>query len=153
MTDNEIIKALECCAQIQRRCAECPAWKELNLCGSVAKSQALKLINRQKSEIESLGESVRLQSEMLYDLEMEIERLKGILDSYALQYGTATDKEVFLKQAKAEAFKEFADGLHKYIDDFREKREMVMLPYTEAALLAIEKKIDNLVKEFTEETK
>lgn len=31
----------------------------------------------------------------------EVERLQRILDSYALQYGTATDKEVFLKKERA----------------------------------------------------
>lgn len=55
-----------------------------------------------------------------------------------------------LKTIKSESVKEFAERLHKQIDDFREKREMVMLLYTEAALLSVEKKIDNLVKEFTE---
>ena len=47
MTDNDIIKALECCK-------ECPA-KENNVeCGDVLKNNALKLINRQKAEIEKL---------------------------------------------------------------------------------------------------
>ena len=39
-------------------------------------------------------------------LEAEVERLKGILTSYALQYGTATDKEVFLRDAKTEVARE-----------------------------------------------
>lgn len=40
------------------------------------------------------------------ELEKEIDRLKGIFDSYALQYGTATDKEVFLRDAKTEVARE-----------------------------------------------
>ncbi len=55
--------------------------------------------------------------------------------------------EELINKAKSEVVKEFAERLHKGIDDFRDKREMVMLPYTEAALLIIEKKIDNIVKE------
>lgn len=54
-------------------------------------------------------------------------------------------------KGKADGIKEFAERLHNGINDFRDKREMVMLPYTEAALLCIERKIDNLVKEMTEE--
>lgn len=52
-----------------------------------------------------------------------------------------------VKKIRTEARKEFAERLHKVIDSFREKREMVMLPYTEAALLYVEKNIDNLVEE------
>lgn len=53
MTDNEIIKALECCSGLDG-CKECPA-KEYNLeCSDVLKFNALKLINRQKAEIERL---------------------------------------------------------------------------------------------------
>jgi hypothetical protein len=70
----------------------------------------------------------------------EIEELREINDC------RTNDMPLFY----AEALKEFAERLHKHIDDFREKREMVMLPYTEAALLCIEKKIDDLVKEMTE---
>lgn len=54
-----------------------------------------------------------------------------------------------LYEARVEAIKEFAERLHKGIDDFRDRREMVMLPYTESALLIIERKIDNLVAQMT----
>jgi hypothetical protein len=91
----------------------------------------------------------RKQAEIV-KLEAEKDRLNYLLQCYALEHGTAVDKERFLKPARADAVKEFTKRLHKYINDFREKREMVMLPYTESALLVIEKKIENLVKEFTE---
>jgi hypothetical protein len=63
MTDNEIIKALECCAQLHPRCDECPDRHELNLCGLALKSQALKLINRQKAEIEQLKRDAKYSEE------------------------------------------------------------------------------------------
>ncbi|MGN0618540.1 MAG: hypothetical protein ACI4J7_05925 [Ruminiclostridium sp.] len=54
MTDNEIIKALECCNGDLDCCKKCPA-KENNVeCGDVLKNNALKLINRQKAEIDEL---------------------------------------------------------------------------------------------------
>ena len=87
MTDNEIIKALECCARLQRRCDECPDRHELNLCGMALKSQALKLINRQKEEIRRLKEDVD-------DLEIKVEHLT-----------------VLLAEARHEAVKEFAERL------------------------------------------
>lgn len=111
-TDEEIIKALECCGEIDRvACDSCSFDKECDCVVELAK-RSLDLINRQKAET-----------------------------AYWM------DEAV---NAKREAVKAFAKRLHKSIDDFRDKREMVMLPYTESALLCIERRIDNLVKEMTE---
>ena len=51
-------------------------------------------------------------------LEKEIERLTGILNAYALQYGTATDKEVFLRDAKTEVAREIFEELDGITDLF-----------------------------------
>jgi ATPase subunit of ABC transporter with duplicated ATPase domains len=121
----------------------------------------LDLINRQKAEVEGLRDTIvkgdyssyvarratedwhRMNLERIRRFEEEIERLVTL--------NSQLKAKVFEeRKAKAEAIKEFAERLHKHIDDFREKREMVMLPYTEAALLCIEKKIDDLVKEMME---
>jgi hypothetical protein len=115
-------------------------------------------INRQKAEIERL-EHIRAElskeadriAEEHSDLIVEKDELFDIAEN-ALK-GMREANALFPKvqaKARAQAVKEFAEGLHKYINEFRERREMVMLPYTEAALLAIERKIDNLVKEFAE---
>ena len=53
MTDNEIIKALECC--IKGSCDECPAYA-MNCGAKVPMAFALALINRQWAEIERLEE-------------------------------------------------------------------------------------------------
>jgi hypothetical protein len=83
--------------------------------------------NRQKAEIDRQDK--------------EIERLNGILENYAFEYGTTVDKERFLKKARADAVKEFVERLKpSYVYDWEIKLDHVY-----------EEDIDNLVKEFTEE--
>ena len=56
MTDNEIIKALECCANCEScdfETSNCPLVEEAE-CRSLLAQKALDLITRQQSEIESL---------------------------------------------------------------------------------------------------
>ena len=55
MTDNEIIKALECCRDC--KCKECPCYKNIEgemRCIEIDEEEILDLINRQKAEIEKL---------------------------------------------------------------------------------------------------
>ncbi len=66
MTDNEIIKALECCKN--KRCVNCPyddVADKFAECSAKLVNDALDLINRQKAEIESknrqIGELVSFQ--------------------------------------------------------------------------------------------
>lgn len=121
MTEEEqIIKALECCAQLQPRCDECPDRKELNLCGLALKSQALKLINRQKAEIERLQD----YNENLRCINTDLSN--NLLDE--------------VETARAEAVKEFAEMLKEYTHDIVLYGEIVTMS-----------RINNLVKEFTEE--
>lgn len=61
MTDNEIIKALECCiAKRNQYCFSCSFSKETN-CTLKMLEKTLDLINRQKAEIEQL----RLENRVL----------------------------------------------------------------------------------------
>ena len=87
MTDNDIIKALECCSNAEP-CSNCPYQKQ---CDETDLAEiALDLINRQKAEIESL--------------EKDSKRLKKVqmqLDDAMKMYSTI----------KAEAIKEFAERL------------------------------------------
>ena len=57
MTDNEIIKAVECCLAKENceviSCEKCPLEKQYE-CMDIMFHQTLNLINRQKAEIESL---------------------------------------------------------------------------------------------------
>ena len=90
MTDNEIIKALECCSVAGYKCEECPLRVNGLLdarCVLTLTNYALDLINRQKAEIE------RLQSH--------------------IQEGIDLAKQVpeMVAAAQAEAIKEFAKML------------------------------------------
>ena len=55
MTDNEIIKALECCSTYGTSCKDCPAFVKVehSKCREVL-TGAKNLINRQKAEIDML---------------------------------------------------------------------------------------------------
>lgn len=79
MTDEQIIKALECC-MYGHECEGCPYIGE-GLCSDKMKKDALDLINRQKAEIERL----KAESQMA--------------DGYA---------EALVERTKVEAIKEFA---------------------------------------------
>lgn len=61
MTDNEIIKALECCSTYKGKCTDCPAFVKVDRsnCKQVLFG-AIEIINRQKAEIERLEELVYL---------------------------------------------------------------------------------------------
>ena len=92
-TDEEIIKALECCIKSEKikDClkSECHFSKEWGLCpGNELQKLYLDLINRQKAEIERLNKKV--------------EELSDILS------GTI---RIRYAKAKAEAYKEFAEKL------------------------------------------
>ena len=61
MTDNEIIKALECLAGKDVYCSKC-AYNGMSHCREKVGENALNLINRQKAEIEKLREEVKMSS-------------------------------------------------------------------------------------------
>ena len=84
MTDNEIVKALECCTS-KMQCFDCPRFdgnwgmRAFTHCDTKLKSDALDLINRQKAEIERLKDGcancavVQRKSEIIWELNEQIE--------------------------------------------------------------------------------
>lgn len=126
MTDNEIIKALECCSKEYWVCdIECPFYSE---CSKylMAKS-SLDIINRQKAEIERLKDELE-QSEQGADIieTMLEEKNKDISD--------------LIFKERSNAITEFAESLKNIfvtIDGVFEVSE-------------IEEYINDLVKEMTE---
>ena len=82
MTDEEIIKALECCVAI--KCKECPVRHHCSSkAGGIDLSDVLNLINRKRAEIEQKDTEIDIlvrKTETLKDeileLRTEIERLK-----------------------------------------------------------------------------
>ncbi|MBQ8893388.1 MAG: hypothetical protein IJ043_03155 [Clostridia bacterium] len=99
MTDNEIVKALECCANNPNDCicteSKCPLFGQK--CIDILSKDALDLINRQKAEIERLKSGCKklVEKQNLYKENIQATR------------------EYQIEQAKAEAIKEFAERLKK----------------------------------------
>lgn len=92
MTDNEIIKAVECC--IKNNCDLCPFCEmDIYSCENELLAKIMSIIKRQQAEIERLKSNV-------FGMEFETAMYKAISES-----------------ARAEAIKEFAENL-KY-DWFR----------------------------------
>lgn len=89
MTDSEIIKALEYCAQPIPICKECPCYDPHvpYPCADQLKWAALNLIDSQKAEIEKLN--------------TENQSLRSAATSYKIHYN----------KARAEAVREFAEKL------------------------------------------
>lgn len=126
MTDNEIIKALDCCSYgSEFKCQECPANDCSLSCDSKLAKKALDLINRQNAEIEKLNvELVGMRGacesyKIHYDnAQAEIERLqKEKFDSLNCQFAEmyATTLKIATEKAKSEAYREFAKRLKWYV--------------------------------------
>ena len=96
MTDNEIIKALECCKTPKcSNCAVCPMRGIGTDCLGEVISNTLDLINHQKAEIERLTAMVEAAEEHFTPLPF-----KNAFDEY-------------IEKCKAEAIKEFSERLKK----------------------------------------
>lgn len=129
MTDNEIIKALECCRNNEREdeckyCLSCPMAhcdldedEELNCMEAVLK-RAIDIINRQKAEIERLKNAPNVWKDI------------------------AHRETNYVAQAKSEAIKEFAERL-------KEKAYLDGAVSISQELVVDVRDIDNLVEEMT----
>ena len=95
MTDEQIIKALECCSKEPMiNCRNCPYEESCNLGRSDMQKDALGLIDCQKSEIERLNH-------IRAELSKEIDIWKDI----------AKRETGYVELARAEAIKEFVERL------------------------------------------
>ena len=127
MTDNEIIKALECC--IHSCCVGCPcADDDANSC-NYDKKYVLDLINRQKAEIEELKDILEKVPTNAYDLQVEA-------------------SEKLENQIKSEAIKECLARVKNYIKTHCNPYGKPDFDYDTS--IKILNFIDNLVKEMTE---
>ena len=155
MTDEQIIKALECC--IKHDCDECcliDYSNDADVCQTKHMKETLDLINRQQAEIEKLSvELVGMRGscnsyKMHYDnAKIEIESLKA--DKIIAERHEKDARELYkdvviqLKTAKSEAIKEFAERLKEHL-----KGNGGLFCVT-----TMNAKIDNLVKEMVGEGK
>lgn len=151
-TDDDVIKALECCTNCicnhAKTDTECPLVK-MDFCKNYLMKQSLSLINSQKVEIESL----KIANEKMYsankEQEAEIERLNKEVDrlSQCVLYhdGIVSDLEKDVFNAKAEAYKEFAERLKANMSNIARMEYGGHIYFCVGYDL-----IDTLVKEMTE---
>lgn len=122
-TDEEIRKALECCASYD--CTACPLYSPTINCVIVLPEKALELVDRYRAEIERLNKEVdRLSQCVLYH--------DGIVSDL--------EKDVF--NAKAEAIKELAENVKAIFE--------CDLCFGDDVKSYILNEIDSIVKEMTE---
>lgn len=121
MTDNEIIKALECCKNDGIICFECP-YKKTNGCMEKLSADALDLITRQQAEIENLKVENQSLRGAAHSLKMHYEEAQSEINKLnAENMLTMSERNAFrnsfyelskqLKTAKSEAVKEYAEKL------------------------------------------
>lgn len=96
MTDNEIIKAVECC--IKNNCDLCPFCEmDIYSCENELLAKLMSIINRQQAEIERLTSNV-----------------------FGMEYETAMYKAIS-ESARAEAIKDFADRFDDVLAEMRDE--------------------------------
>ena len=140
MTDNEIIKALECHkARKLKTCSKCPL---LNIEGCAYKlsQYALDLINRQKAEIASLKED----NEALNDA------IDSVLDIVNSNYriGRTDGIKEFAERLKANEREHCQWCNHSNKGSRSERCDEIIDGHSRCyAFLKFESKLDNLVKE------
>ena len=141
MTDNEIIKALECCKKDD--CDNCP--NDFGNCYANLSGYSLELINRQQEEIDRLRKEVNLVSIQFQDLQeryeevqTEIEQWKEEANKYQKLWCIAIDD---IEAAKSEIYKEFAEHL----------KERWSNNYYDSPDVDFDEFVDNLLKELVGE--
>lgn len=99
MTDNEIIKALECLCWNYSKCRECPYSPryEFPLCQRQIAKDALDLIKHQKAENDSAKAKIEICAEVIERQDAEIERLKNRISEYKAYTAELQNEIVKLK--------------------------------------------------------
>lgn len=122
MTDNEIIKALECCKSPVANCEDCTIFDFGTDCQFIVIKHALNLINRQQAEFERLRKEVNLVSIQFQDLQEryeeaqnEIAQWKEEANRYQRLWCIAIDDVDDIETVTSEAIKEFAERLKNEI--------------------------------------
>ena len=137
MTDNEIIKALECCSLIQGECKECPCDSVMDCdCEDMLLREAFYLINRQKAEIEKKDTEIEILIRKKHALRDEIaeqQAEKEHLEYVLMAVMHSVDKWLEgdeLKQDEAnractmrEKTLKITEKLHKQIDGLKQANQ------------------------------
>ena len=159
MKPEDVMRALECC--VNGSCADCP-YDEIGTysqCITAVMKNALSLLREKDAIIAELTQTIAEKDaeicvkKKLLDkceerfaekdaeierLEKEVERRAHIIESYALQYGTARDKEYFSDKVRVETINEFGRRLkaHECLPEY---------PWNEPFVLT--RDIDQIAKE------
>ena len=131
ITDNEIIKALECCGAGWDGCEPCPLCNYDGDCLESIVVDILNLITRQKAEIEALIAGQETLQKYIAEKNAEIERLKTLNSKLEAEVFMQRENDAIhtepedenwfaplktVDEIKAEAIKEFAERLDKEVD-------------------------------------
>lgn len=132
LTDNEIVKALECCTTNGASCKNCPAFVKVDRsnCKKYFRG-ALDLINRLQAEVEKWQGGYMTQKQEIANLEIELKAMRGAANSYKAENERLKETIEVLRpvveqihiirkdgksplslltaEIKAEAYKEFAE--------------------------------------------
>lgn len=107
MTDNEIIKALECCCK-NNNCEGCPLdyLTFSSQCASELAIKSLDLINRQQEDIERLQSMNRAKLDTIHDLQADTNKLKeqlqNVTEKFNCQQTVYADLSKIIKNQKEE---------------------------------------------------
>lgn len=103
LTDNEIIKALECCSK--KNCKQCPNFSEDIECSEKLINLTLDYIARQLHELQERYEEAQAEIEKLKNENFILSQKRANIFEITEAYG----------RGKSETVKEFADRLKKDI--------------------------------------
>ena len=143
MTDDEIIKALECCDFTDiKACEECPLYNTFD-CSFVIIDKTLDLVNRQNAEIERLKQENKEYCEdnriIAYQRNQRDKEIRAL-------HNQLNGLNFMDKQIKSESVKKFAEKLK----DSADKTRIKIMETEKVVFYMDEFKLDNLVKEMTE---
>lgn len=154
MTDNEIIKALECCSK-NILCGQCPL-KEKNNCINKLSACALELISRQQAEIERLHDEVsktrrkalleassKFAGHSDYHGDTILCELICMAEGKEVEIAKPLDKSEIKSESVKEFVKEHKEIMRSFLDDDNE----FLMKWCE-----YEVNTDNLVKEMVGDT-
>ena len=154
MTDNESIKALECCSK-NILCGQCPL-KEKNNCINKLSAYALELISRQQAEIERLHDEVsktrrkalleassKFAGHSDYHGDTILCKLICMAEGKEVEIAKPLDKSEIKSESVKEVVKEHKEIMRLFLDDDNE----FLMKWCE-----YEVNTDNLVKEMVGDT-
>lgn len=109
-TDEEIIKALECCGSgyFEQMCPECPLYTDMN-CNCFLAKFSLDLINRLKSENEGLISAQETWQKHIEKQKAEIEKLKSEVGWRKAEHKSACEALNEAIDARIKSIKEFVE--------------------------------------------